>query len=150
MSDELDSEETTESGGSLRAKLEASLAENKTLAAELHQFKARDIITAKGLKHVRPDDLAGVSLADLEAKAEELEAQNAAADAEAVRRVLAAKGLDASAVDKAVTDLLSGESTTETLDRIRSGGRIGGDPPGTNKFEGLYGRDKIYAAYSDQ
>lgn len=148
MSEELDSEETTESGGSLRAKLETTLAENRALAGQLAELKAKELISEKGLKHVQPGDLVGVNLTELEEKALELEAQKAAADAEALRRVLAARGLDAGEVDKVVNELISGESAADTLDRIRSGGHIGGNPPGTNKFEGLYGRDKIYAAYS--
>lgn len=150
MSDDFESEETKESGSSLRAKLEAALAENKTLAEKALQAEAKVLIREKGYKHLTVEDLAGVSLNDLEATAAQKEAQKAEADAAAVRRALAAKGVPEGELDKVLSELLGQDTSSESLARIREASRIGGAPPGTSKFEGLAGKDLLYAAYATE
>jgi len=93
MADDFDSEEEKESGTSLRKKLETTLGENAKLKEQLVELAGKQLITEKGYKLVSVEDLKGVSLSELETKAQELETQKAAAEAETVRRVLASKGL---------------------------------------------------------
>ena len=57
----------------LRSLLEDQIGQNKALETELASYKAADVIMGKGLMYVTPEDLAGVSLEDIESKAEALE-----------------------------------------------------------------------------
>ena len=150
MSDDFESEETKESGSSLRAKLEAALAENKVLADTALKATASLLIREKGFKHLTVEDLAGVSLNDLEATAAQKEAQKAEADAAAVRRALAAKGVPESELDKVLSDILGQDTSSESLARIREASRIGGTAPGSGRYDGLSGKDLLYAAYASE
>jgi hypothetical protein len=132
MSDESESHDKNESGGELRKKLEAALDENRKLLAIAKTAKAKELIEAKGYKHVTPADFDEVSLDEIEAKAETLEASKAAADAEALKRILSAKGLGANDLDSVVKGLVGKSSTeleAEALGRLRSLGSLSGDAP---------------------
>lgn len=149
MPDENGSEDTNESASSLRKKYEAALEQNKAITARLAEREAKDLIREKGYKHLTAEDLKDVSLEDLATKAEELETQKAQADAEALRRVLGAKGISGDDLDKAVADIIGSPANDGTQERIAAAGRIEGAPVGTNKFEGKSGKDLLYAAYGD-
>ena len=149
MSDEHGSEEQNESGGLLRQKLEASLARNKELETLARTFQAKDLIREKGFTHLTPEDLMGFDDTELEAKATELETQKAAAEADVLRRALEAKGLTADQLDQALAALTSGTTGTNTQPGVREASRIGGAPPGSDRFAGLTGKDLLYAAYAE-
>jgi hypothetical protein len=150
MSDDFNSEDEKETGSTLRSKYEQAIETNKALQAELVEMKAKDLISSKGYKHLSVEDLSGVDLSELEAKAEALEAQKAAADAEAVRRVLAGRGLDDSQLDAALATILGSTEggDSKALDRIAAAGKIVGTPPSAVEDETLYGPSRIRAAYA--
>jgi hypothetical protein len=125
MSDEQDSIESGESGGQLRKKLEDALKENATLKTIAVSAKAEALITAKGYKHVTSADFQNVELDKIEEAAEQLEAQKAAADAEAVKRVLAAKGIEGD-LDKVIGAVLGGNPEKN----YRSLSSVSGQPVG--------------------
>jgi hypothetical protein len=151
MAEDFDSEDEKESGSSLRKKLEAALKERDEALKVAIASKAQVLIGEKGYKHLTAEDLAGVSLSDLEAKADELEAQKAAADAAALRRVLEAKGFKDSELDQAMKGLLGDEpDQNATQDRIRDAARLQGTPPPQIQDKGLMGRDLLYAAYAQK
>lgn len=149
MAEDFDSEDEKESGSSLRKKLEAALSERDEALKVAIAAKAQVLITEKGYKHLTAEDLAGVSLSDLEAKADELEAQKTAADAAAIRRVLEAKGFKDSELEQAVKGLLGNEQDgTATQDRLREAARLQGTPPAQIQDKSLVGKDLLYEAYA--
>jgi len=154
MADDFDSEEEKESGTSLRKKLETTLGENAKLKEQLVELAGKQLITEKGYKLVSVEDLKGVSLSELETKAQELETQKAAAEAETVRRVLASKGLADSELEQAVEALLGKseeQQQTEALSRIAGLGRAMGTPPSkVDETKGLFGRSRLEAAYAKE
>jgi hypothetical protein len=149
--DEFDSEETNESGGSLRAKLEQSLKSGAELAAEVAKYRAKDLISDKGLQYVTPEDLAGVGLNELETKALELEGVKKGQQEAAVRQAFKNKGLTGDELDRAVQELLGPPSDTEAAtDRIRQVGKIQGLPPNRNDDTDLFGPSRIRAAFGSK
>lgn len=95
-------------GGTLRKKLEEALKENQTLAQENTTFKAQAAIEANGLSLVKPEDLEGVALDEIETKAKELQVQKEAAQLETVKSILASRGLEGDALESAAKDFLAG------------------------------------------
>lgn len=149
MAEDFDSEDEKESGSSLRKKLEAALKERDEAVQAAVSARAQVLISEKGYTHLTAEDLAGVSLSDLEAKADELEAQKAAADAAAIRRVLEAKGFKDSELEQAVKGLLGDEQDgTATQDRLREAARLQGTPPAQIQDKSLVGKDLLYEAYA--
>jgi hypothetical protein len=149
--DEYESEDTHESGGSLRAKLEQSLKSGAELAAEVAKYRAKDLISDKGLHYVTPEDLAGVGLNELEAKALELEGKKKEQQEAAIRSAFKNKGLDGDELDRAVQELLGPPSNdTAAVDRIRQVGKIQGLPPGRQDDSELFGPSRIRAAFGSK
>src|SRR5262245_18834237 len=123
-----------ESGGSLREKLEAALAEVATLRTEVLEGRATKLIGDKGYKFVTPEDLRASSLDELEAKASALETEKVAAATTAVRSAFAAKGLAGDELEAAVQEVFGeapDSARSGALDRIRSVGQLGGTTVGT-------------------
>lgn len=152
MADDFESEDERESGSTLRRKYEAVLGEKANLERELRAVKAQAILVEKGYSRVTVDDLADVSLAELEAKAAELESQKEQHEADILRRVLAGKGLKDGEIESAVKELLGmneQDRQLQALDRIRAVGRTGGTPPGQSEDPNLFGPSRIRAAYAN-
>lgn len=144
MADDLDESES-ETGGSLRSKLEASVKANKQLADKLRTFEAKELIAAKGYKYVTAEDAAGVELDELPTKLAEIEKQKLATRESVLRDVLKGQGHeDGERLDEAVKSLLNPqESHAETSTRLASLSRISGDFPGVHDSDGLEGRALI-------
>lgn len=105
----------TVDGGSLRKKLEEALAENKRLAQRVAASEAARVIAEHGYSLVKPEDLAGVPLDQIEEKAKELQESAEAEKREVVKSVLAElSGLEGSALDEAVDEFVSGRRRRET------------------------------------
>lgn len=138
-----------ESGGSLREKLEAALARESDLKAKVLSYQAREVIAEKGYKHVTPEDLKGVDLDGIEAKAEELEQAKAAQEAEVLKRVLGSKLGDGADVDAVIQGLLGGgDDQSAALDRIRSVGKVQGSPVAKDQdAAGLSGPELLRHAF---
>jgi hypothetical protein len=96
-------DDANESASSLRTKL-----------SESHQVAvtalARAVIAEKNLRHVKVEDLTRFSIAELEAKAVELNAQHEQAGVDALKTMLASKGV--TDVDAAVQQFLAGDAGT--------------------------------------
>lgn len=146
------SEGQSETGGSLRSQLEATIAERNQMASELLGFKAAQEIGAKGYKHVTVDDLKGVKLDELPAKAAQIEKDKLAVRETVLRDVLKDQGYeDGERLDEAVKKLISpDESHAETSTRLANLGRIAGDFPATHEDEGLTGRKLLQAHFGKQ
>lgn len=141
----------SETGGSLRAKYETALEENKQMVNELRTFKAEKVITEKGFKHVTAADLEGVGLDELATKAAAVEADKVKQQETVLREVLQRQGLDGKKLDDEVSKLLNPqESHADTSTRLAGLSRIQGDHPNAHDDEGLQGRDSIRAYFAKQ
>lgn len=123
----------------LRGLLEDQIGHNKALETELASYKASDVIMGKGLMYVTPEDLANVSLGDIESKAEALEEERSKVFGTAIRRSLEAQGVVGDELDSQVASFLAGQgpaSGVQTADpevasafqRARSMGTGGATP----------------------
>jgi hypothetical protein len=131
-----------ESGGSLREKLESTIAANKALEAEL----AKNV--AEKFRHVKPEDLTGVSYHEMAAKASQLEQAREEQRKQILLEALNERGIQGDDLDAAlakVTGTNAGDQAQATS-RLASVGTLQGTPPGPPQTEGLWGRDRIRAA----
>lgn len=123
----------------LRSLLEDQIGQNKALETELASYKAADVIMGKGLMYVTPEDLAGVSLEDIESKAEALEEERSKVFGTAIRRSLEAQGVTGDELDTQVAAFLAGQGSdgnqqkgdpevASAFQRARSMGAGGGSP----------------------
>jgi len=113
-----------ESASSLREKLSES---HHVAASAL----ARAVIAEQGLTHVKPDDLKGTKLDEIEATALALEDQRKSAGLDALKTMLAAKGVED--VESAVQSFLEGKPSEPAVDsaalaRAREVGSTSGTP----------------------
>jgi hypothetical protein len=138
-----ESEESQETGGGLRAQLEAAIAEKA--AAE----RALAETIAGNFQHVRAEDLSGVPRSELSSKAVEIEAQRKAEQETLVQNALKSRGL----TDEQITELLAGNGAQAPATQpVAQGapevlGRIQGTPPSVKPdTEGLVGPQRIRAA----
>lgn len=148
-----DSEEQLETGGSLRAKLEATQAENRELASQLRPLMAQQEISSKGYRYITPDDLKEVPLKELSTQAAALEKAKADVHASVVKSILRDQGYADDELDAAVERFMNPdkqESHEETSTRLANLGRIGGKIPESDKDKGLHGQARIEAALSDK
>lgn len=111
----------------LRSLLEDQIGQNKALETELASYKAADVIMGKGLMYVTPEDLAGVSLEDIESKAESLEDERSKVFGTAIRRSLEAQGVTGNELDNQVASFLAGQGSV--------GGEQHGDPEVASAFQ---------------
>lgn len=140
----------SESGGTLRQKLEDALAANRDLHTQLVGYRAKDVIGEKGFKYVTPEDLTGVPLDDLADKAAEIEQSKQAQRETVLREVLTERGVPEDQFDTALAALLgNGQSTQSPADSVITNvSRIQGAAPGTLPDQNVYGEDRIRAAYA--
>ena len=147
----IDTEELPTDGKGLRAKLEEALAEKRELQAELAALRAREVVREKGLDLVKPDDLKGVALDQLEQRAVELQQERERQQRELVRAALTRKGLSGTALDEAVEAFLAGDSAAEGGDGEQDvagvAARVGGAPVRADQSD-LHGVAAIEAALS--
>lgn len=109
-SDRIDQVEREEGGRGLRKILEAALAENRKAYEENASLKAQRAVEVNGLSLVKPEDLAGVDVDDIEARALELQQEREAQRVDVVRTLFADRGLEGSELDKAVADFMEAGS----------------------------------------
>ncbi len=132
----------------LRQKLESTLKENKQLTSQLSTLKANELITEHGYGLVKPEDLVGVNLSDMADKAEALQGERRALQAELAKDVFAKRGFEGSELDAAVSDFLSPESSQDTAahSRAREVAAVGGVAAPARNTDNLMGLDAIEAA----
>ncbi len=138
-------DDVEESGSTLRRKLEETLDKNRELTDELTGLRAKSLIEEHGHHLVKPDDLSGVELSEMADKAEALQQERTAQQADLARDMLARQGLAGEELDKAVADFLNPASgqTTAAHSRAREVAAIGGDPTPLVNPDALHGLDAI-------
>lgn len=156
LTENLDEVERKEGGRGLRARLEAALAELKDSRQERASLKAEKVIGDHGLSLVKPEDLAGVSVDDLEERAKALQAERIEAQKDLARSVFAKKGLEGDELEAAVEDFIAPVTESnptpegaEELPDILEFGRMPGnvsDPRIPRLDEGMSGVDYLRAA----
>lgn len=99
-------------GGTLRRKLEEALSQNKSLTEQIATSKAAEVVREHGAGLVKAEDLVGVPVDQMEAKAKELAESKTAERAELIRTVLEERGLEGDDLDQAVSDFLGGDKVT--------------------------------------
>lgn len=149
MSDDFTDEElANESGSSLRKKLEQALKENRTLKSDVNSLRAEKLISEKGFSLVKPEDLQGVDLEELEEKAGALHKEREDQQLDGIRQVFRRKGLDGDDLEKAVTEFVgTPEERDEALGRIRSTSSLTGTPVKLVNPENLHGEDLLKHAF---
>ena len=99
----------TADGGTLRKKLEEALSTNRSLEQEVVTSRAEKAIREHGYSLVKPEDLEGVSVDEVEAKAKQIHEEKLNRRTETVREILSDKGLEGEQLDSAVEKFLAGE-----------------------------------------
>jgi hypothetical protein len=144
---ELDESFEEESGSTLRQKLESTLKENQELTSELSGLKAKELISEQGYGLVKPDDLMGVSLSEMAERAEALQGERQAMQADLAKDMLAKRGLEGDELERAVNDFLAPEAQdTAAHSRAREVAAVGGVSTPANNTQNLMGLDAIDAA----
>lgn len=152
MSNEPDGHEDDEQTGSaLRNKLESTLQENKTLAAQLGELKAKDVLREQGLDLVKVDDLKDIPVDEIETRAQSLQEERSAAQRDLVKTALQRQGVKDDELEDAVTAFLSGKAEAgkvpDNVDQLHDLSRISGTPVTTPPSQ-LHGFDAIQTALS--
>lgn len=133
-------------GSQLRQKLEEALRENRQLRDLAVTTTAERVITQTGLSLVKPEDLAGVPLADIEDKAKQLQAERETQAQELIRAQLSAKGLAAEDVEAQLA-VVFGEAQpdpeAEAWSRARSASAIAGTRAAAVNPDMLSPREKL-------
>ncbi len=147
MSDEFDLDDENLSGSALRKKLEQAIEQNRDLRSKVASFEATEVIGRLGLKNVTAADLVGVAPKDLEAKAQEVEAQKAAEKENILKAALVDRGLNADQIESALAALTDpkGLALSEQIGRAADLVRAGGTPVPKTETEGLSGPALIMA-----
>lgn len=135
------SEESQESGGALREKLEATNADNRALREAL----AAEVVGS--FQHVKPEDLSGVAPGELRERAAQIEQERVAERREVLTAELSAKGWTAEQIEE-----FMGESPQQTppqhTPKPKLDGNVGAPParPKPGEDDGLFGPSRIRAA----
>lgn len=145
--DDEDGEEDLTPKG-LRKKLEDTLGQLREVTGQLQLERAAGIIKDKGFTLVKPEDLKGVSLEELEKKAEAVQAERNASKLEVIKDVLRGRGVAEESLDAEAEALLA---PPKAEDPVFAHGNVMSTPgtPITGKADmgTLTGRDKIEAAF---
>jgi len=135
-------------GGQLRTQLENTLSENRTMRDELLGLKAEKIIATKGYSGtLKPEDLKGVALDQLEAKADELHTARLSDLTNLATERFTAQGYQGQELERMVTEFVQGKPTTHpdaaATNRARATGAAVGTPPPIVNPDGLSARQKM-------
>jgi hypothetical protein len=139
-----------ESGSTLRQKLEAALAENQSLKVTLGTTKASQVIQEKGFTHVKPDDLKGVDLEHIEARAEAIQQERQKFLEESLKATFQAQGISDDEELTARVQAVLGPQAAQEVAEAAAYGRVqsvvGGTPAPVVNTNQLHGREAIRAA----
>jgi hypothetical protein len=144
--DEEGDEDYTPKG--LRKKLEDTVGQLREMTGQLQLERATRIIAEKGFTLVKPEDLKGVSLEELEKKAEEVQAERNTTKLEVIKDVLRGRGVADENLDAEAAALLA---PPQADDPVFAHGNVMSTPgtpiTGRADMETLHGRDKLEAAF---
>lgn len=127
----------------LRAKLEEALASNASLTEKLSVHEVKGVLEAKGYHLVRPEDLRGVPLQEVESKAEAIQKDRLEMQQQLTVDALTKLGIDPAEIERLTTESAQRDQEppeAEQLRRVRGLGRLGGEPAhgvDTTKLHGL-------------
>lgn len=149
LSEDEDGQEGQADGGKLRRKLEKALEDNRKLAERVRTHEVKQVLTEKGFDLVTPDDLSGVDLDEIEAKAAEIQERNQKLQGDLLRKALQAKGFEGEDLDEMV-ESIAGAKTAEQADedatkRAQSLGRVDSTTSPRVDPSKLHGIDAISA-----
>lgn len=100
-------------GGQLRQMLEQTIEQNKTLTAQLASERAVNVITAQGFDLVKPEDLAGIAVGEIPAKAAELQQQRRDSQLTLLKDVLRRNGTPDDQLDQQAQAMMAGQAGTQ-------------------------------------
>ena len=105
-------------GHGLRGRLERELREKRNLEAQIVSMKAKEILAENGFDLVKPEDLKGAKLEELESKAKALQDDRLNTARAVVRNRLERQGLEGDDLEAAVDEFFGGEApkTREQFD----------------------------------
>lgn len=156
MSDQ-DQNDLPTDGRGLRAKLEETLAENRTLRQQNVSLLAEKVITSKGFDLVKADDLKGVALDKVEAEAARLQAERADQLRSIAESRFKAQGLQGDQLTRAVDEFVAGTggapATQQPVDADaygRARGIGGGTPTPIVSGEGMSAAQKLRMGLEQQ
>jgi len=133
-----------EGGKGLRKWAEAVQKETRSTMGELATLKADKVIQEHGYHLITAEDLTGVPLADLEAKAEALEGEKLESQRELARDMLTRKGLAGDDLDRAVDEFLQpAPDDAKARERAAAAARAGGVPTPMVNPQELHGIEAI-------
>jgi hypothetical protein len=144
--DEDGGEDLTPKG--LRKKLEDTLGQLKEVTGQLQSERATRVIQEKGLTLVKPEDLKGVSLEELDKKAEEIQAERNNQKLEVLKDVFRLQGVAEEDLDAKASALLAPPTAEDPVFALGKLMSTPGTPiTGKADMETLTGRDKLEAAF---
>lgn len=139
-----------QSGSTLRQKLEAALAENASLKTTLGVSMASQVIREKGFTHVKPDDLKGVDLEHIEARAEAIQQEKQKFLEESLKATFQAQGIsDDEELTQRVQAVLGPQAAQEVAEAAAYGrvqSVVGGTPAPVVNPNQVHGREAIRVA----
>jgi len=141
---DLDDLEQREGGKGLRKWAEAVQKETRSTMNELATLKADKVIQTHGYRLITAEDLTGVPVGDLEAKAEALEAEKLESQRELARDMLTRKGLTGDDLDRAVDEFLApAPDDDKARERAAAAQMAGGIPTPLVNTQELHGVEAI-------
>lgn len=148
--DELAQVERSEGGKGLRRILEEALADNRKAWETASTLQAQMVVASNGLSLVKPEELTGVPVEEIEQKARELHGQRQAEQENLARDLLARKGLEGDDLERALKDLLNpaGAESSDAARRAAAARSVAGASVPARESEGLHGVAAIAAGLS--
>jgi hypothetical protein len=144
--DEEGDEDYTPKG--LRKKLEDTLGQLRDVTNQLQTERAVNLIKEKGFTLVKPEDLKGVGLDELEKKATEVQETRNAEKLDVLKDVLRNRGVAEDDLEKEASALLAPPQQEDPVFALSKLISTPGTPvTGKPDMDKLVGRDKLEAAF---
>lgn len=127
----------------LRERLEETLRQNRELTEKLAVHEVKGVLEGKGFDLVKPEDLKGVPLQEVEAKAEAIQKDRLELQKQLTVDALTKLGVDPAEIEKLTAQQEQRDpehEDGESLRRVRGLGRLGGEPAhgvDTTKLHGV-------------
>lgn len=115
--DDLDTELDQEDAKGLRGRLERAERENRKLKEQITVQTAQRLLADKGFDLVKPEELKGIDLKDLESKAEALQNERLDNARSVVRSRFMRQGLEGEDLEAAVDDFFGAPAPVTQEDR---------------------------------
>lgn len=143
--------EGTETPQDLRTRLEAQIEANKGLTSALAAERTARVLASGTYALVKPEDLTGVPVDEIEAKVAALQAERHETQLGLIKDVLRRNGVPDDQLDQQATDMLAGTAAQVAPAPVSSGwgtalsAAQGGEPAPLVDASKLHGSDAIAA-----